>query len=216
MGLFQKDDFPARPCICPYYVIIIDKNRNLIWGWIRILAMSATIATVVFRMMPCGGINWTYLKKHNAKTFNVYLPRASEGWREVIFSVRLHLWLGVLHPADGEGGGCTPILPNQGVHRSFLMGVPYPSWLGCWYPHLADGCTPSGQQEGTPDLADGVYPPPPSGLLGYPVGTGRGTPPHKDWICLPPSLSGNRAAERVLATRRAVCILRSHRRTLLF
>ena len=47
-----------------------------------------------------------------------------------------------------------------------------------------------------------------------PLGLDGGTP-CQDWMGVTP-LSGDRATERALATRRAVCLLRSSRRTFLF
>ena len=74
---------------------------------------------------------------------------------------------------------------------------------------------------------EGGNPPPPLGLDGgTPLGTGQAYS-HQDWRgsprpsavdggTHPPLPPRDRAAERVLATRRAVCLLRSRRRTFLF
>ena len=69
-------------------------------------------------------------------------------------------------------------------------------WGGGGYPHLADG-------GGYPILPDGGYPILPN--RGYPILPDRGDTPS--------FLTGDRATQRVLATRRAVCLLRSRRTT---
>ena len=126
-------------------------------------------------------------------TFTVrQLPPASKGRQKVIFSVCPHLqgvtpicWWGVPHPADRgyphpiwKGG--YPKLP-EGVTPIWLTGV-YPIWLMGVTPIWLTGVPPSG--------LDGSNPPPPQlGLDGVPL-------PHQE-----------RAAERAIAIRRAVCLL---------
>ena len=51
---------------------------------------------------------------------------------------------------------------------------------------------------------------------GYPYPGWMGVPPSQDGWGYPPPPLGDRAAQRVLATRRAVCLLRSRRRTVLW
>ena len=80
-----------------------------------------------------------------------------------------------------------PILPNQGA-------TPPPIRTGWGYPSSKSGL-------------DVVNPPPSRLDGGTPIRTGWGTPPPG---------GGDRAAERALATRRAVCLLRSCRKTFLF
>ena len=120
----------------------------------------------------------------------------------------------------GEGRGI--------VTPSFLVGVSH--LANRRYPHLADRWVPWG----TPCQTGWGYPPPLWGLdggtpsigtgwgtslsglyCGTPsIGTGWGTP-HQDWMGVPPP-SGGRTAQRAPATRRAVCLLPSRRRTFLF
>ena len=122
---------------------------------------------------------------------------------------------GVLHPADGVGG--IPILPHRGVPLSFLTGgtrwgVPPPGLDGVppigagWgYPPLGLGGVPPGTGWGTPWLGlDWGTTPIRTGWGTTPVRTEQGYPP-------PPG-----ATAQALATRRAVCLLRSCRRTFLF
>ena len=89
---------------------------------------------------------------------------------------------------------------------SQLEGTPS-SWWGRGYPHLANGGgTPIRPAGGTTNWPTGRYPPPCLEWMWVPpIRTGWGTP-----------LSGDRAAEQALATQRAVCLLRSSRRTFLF
>ena len=107
---------------------------------------------------------------------------------------------GVPHPRLGWE---VPHLADGGAYphlRSGLGGVCHPrsGWLGV--PHPADGGTPSKIRMGVtpPRQQDWVAPPPHQGLNGDP---------------LPPS--GDRSPKRALATRRAVCLLRSRRSTFL-
>ena len=115
----------------------------------------------------------------------------------------------LFHPHPGGGGG----YPSPRFFpRSFLgrypspgLGVPHP-WWGIPIPgQKGMGCSQPGQ-DGVPPSQDWGNPLPQPGQDGVPPGQDWGTP-------LPPPL--NRTAERVLATRRAVCLLRSRRRTLL-
>ena len=135
-------------------------------------------------------------------------------------------------PASSQMGG-TPFFPTGGGST--------PSFLVSWYPteqmgvpHLVNGYPPLG----TGGLDVGV---PPIGTLWvYPMGMDRvpplHTPPNQDWMGITPSWnwmgvppspsgldgvpptppqSGERAAERVLATQPVVCLLCSRRRTFL-
>ena len=125
-------------------------------------------------------------------------------------------------PILPDGGN--PILPDEGVTPSFLI-KDYPhlvdfDWMG--YPPLGlDGVPPlvgTGWRYPSPNWDWMEVPPPHQDWLEYPL-------PHQDWVGVPhcwdwmgvphPSLSGDRAAERALATRPAVCLLRSRRRTFL-
>ena len=123
----------------------------------------------------------------------------------------------------GGGGGSYPI---PGLARG---GTPSQVWPGGYpIPGLAGGGVPH------PSLGRGYpgYPPtrsgwgPPGPGTGYPPDLGQSTPQTWDRIPPPPDLgwgtpplptrSGlDRAAQRVLATRRAMCLLRSRRRTFL-
>ena len=120
-------------------------------------------------------------------------------------------WWGV--PLSGWQGN-TPIWPTRGIPPSGWWGtkgtswspvgteggIPHQDWMG--YPHWDwMGVHPSSQDWMGYPL---------SGLDGgtLPIGTGWGTPP--------PFPSGDSAAEQALAMWQAVCLLRSHRRTLLF
>ena len=103
------------------------------------------------------------------------------------------------------------------------------SHLGRGYPRLANGgmgITTSGWQRDTPIwLMGGGEKSIPIWLTkGYPlIGTGWGYLPHQDWMGYPPVRTGwgyppppnGRSGDRA-ATRQAVCLLRSRRRTFLF
>ena len=155
------------------------------------------------------------------QVLHYYRPHPKDGGRYCFQFVSPHL--------DG-GGGETP--SNQwGIPPSFLMGagtpippnggtpilpnvgeVP-PSSLTPWYPPVRTGW-------GTPTIETGWRYLPPSGLDGGnpqpPLALDGGTP-CQNWMGYPPTpQSGDKAAKRALATRRAVCLLRSRRRTFLF
>ena len=136
-------------------------------------------------------------------SLSCFLPPASEGWGEgTVFSlfVSPHLdpggggsWPTGGIPIFPDGG--TPILPNGG------KGTPI-WWTG-----------------GTPIWLMGI----PWGWMGYPIGTRWGYPlvdtgwrysPHRDWMGVPPPTPIGRSEDRV-ATRLAVCLFRSRRRTFL-
>ena len=103
-----------------------------------------------------------------------------------MFSLCPPLWGGGLPPFSPNGKGGFPILPNGGS-TPILLDRRYPIWLTGGTPHQDwMGVAP------TPLGLDGGNPPPPLGL-------GGGTPTPQ---------SGVRAAERTLAMRRAVCLLR--------
>ena len=139
---------------------------------------------------------------------------------------------GVPHPAHGwrypipgpDGGGGTQSQVQMGgtpsywggTHSSSGWGVPHPrsKWGGVTHP--TDEGTPIQDQD-----------------RGYPGVTGWGTPLYKiEWGTLrprldgvppcsrldgvPPPPSGDWSAKRALATRRALCLLYSSRRTFLF
>ena len=101
------------------------------------------------------------------------------------------------HSKDGEGNIfslCVSPHRREGVTPVCRWGVPHPSWQGV-LPCFSTG-------------------------RGYPIGTGwvypsseldGGTPPppHWDWMGVPPIGTG-------WSTRRAVCLLRSRRRTFFF
>ena len=90
-------------------------------------------------------------------------------------------------------------------------GVPHPAWPGGGrYPIRPDGGeVPPSQDRGYPIQPNRGYPH--QGGWGYPRPGWMGVPPP------PPSPpTEDRAAQRVLATRRAVCLLRSRRSTFLF
>ena len=91
----------------------------------------------------------------------------------------------------GEGG--TPILSDRGYPRVSPSQVRSQVRTKGVYPGQDwVGVPPSG--------LDGVNPPP--------VGTGwRYPPPIQDWMGVTPPSPGDRAAERALATWRAVCLL---------
>ena len=157
------------------------------------------------------------------------LPPAYEVRGKVLFSVPLFVQI---------GGGGVPIQLTGG-YPIHLMG-------GGGYPHPADGDTPnwgnrgssiqprgvspSGQQGGTPIQPIGGWGGTPIWLTGdtLPVGTGWGTPsglvlpvrigwgyPHVETGCgYFPIKTG--PCQETLATWRAVCLLRSRRRTFLF
>ena len=113
------------------------------------------------------------------------------------------------HLPTGEWGVGVPPSGLDGGTPSLPIG-------GGWYPILPDwgGGTPiQSWQEGVPPSStNGGIPP------FFPMGGGV---PHQDWMGVPPSCqdwmgitppspkSGDRAAERVLATRRVVRLLRS-------
>ena len=106
------------------------------------------------------------------------------------------------------------------------LGVPYPAGgIPCprsrWeVPHPADG------REGVPHPRSRQGSTPSYIRMGeYPLSRTEWGNPHQDCMGypLPPSrtgwgsrLSGDRSAQRTLTTRRAVCLLRSRRRTFLF
>ena len=100
----------------------------------------------------------------------------------------------------------TPIRP-MGVSPSSQWGVPHPADRG--YPHPANVGYSSQVSMGYP-LAD---------WKGYPTPAVQdgGTLPLQDWMGVPPlPCLGDGTAQRVLAMRWAVCLLRSGRRTFLF
>ena len=111
-----------------------------------------------------------------------FLPPASEGWREVIFSVCVSVhrggtpssWRGVPHPAVGG----TPSswrgvpYPADGGYPIQLMGGTPSSWWGV--PHPAGG--------GVPQPADGGYPGRYTPLAGVPPTRGTTPPPHQSSI----------------------------------
>ena len=111
--------------------------------------------------------------------------------------------------------GGTPYLANRGEPPSFAMGD------GDW------GINPSFMMGGIPILLTAGYHILPMGVphvtdWGYPHLDWMGAPPsNQDWMGVPlgpdegTPLSEDRSAERAFATWRAVCLLRSHRRTLL-
>ena len=111
---------------------------------------------------------------------------------------------GVPHPRSGWGGYSIPG-PDRG-------GTPCQVWMR-GAPHPADGGYPiQDQDRGTPHPRLGT--PSKTGWgNSFQSRTGWGTPLMQDWMGYhPPSPSANRA----LATRRAVCLLRSRRRTFFF
>ena len=133
------------------------------------------------------------------RIFSTRIPRMREGNISVCMSV--HMQRG--YPARSETGE---------------MGYPHPG-----YPILPDGSTHIQQWE-IPFQPDGRVPT--SSLIrGVPLSRDGVPPPHQagwgysGWTGVSPSRDGispgDRAAQRVLATRRAVCLLRSRRRTFL-
>ena len=119
------------------------------------------------------------------------IRRIGEG---IVFSLSVHL-----HPSRLGGGRGTPSF-LKGAPSSFLTG--YPILLNRGYSH--------------PGSERGVYPIPGQNVDVPPsqVRTGRGEggiPPSKVRTRCPTG-----AAQRVLATQRALCLLRSRRRTFLF
>ena len=106
----------------------------------------------------------------------------------------------------GEGivftGVCVCSHFGRGGYPDWLTGgYPLTSWCWGWVPHPSWWGYPSSQETGC-----GA---PCQDWVGYPLplsGLDEGTP----------CPSGDRAAESVLATRRALCLLRSRRRTFLF
>ena len=112
------------------------------------------------------------------------------------------------------------ILPSTGP-MSFPGGYPsawshVPSWEE--YPFQSQWGVPHPVLMGYLSQVSMGYPPPIGTGWGYPPGQdwiGWNPPPfHWDWIGVPPP-PGDRSGERVLAMRRAVCLLRSCRRTFL-
>ena len=108
-------------------------------------------------------------------------------------------------PRPGTG---YPLGPGTGYPRDLGLGTPCPG-PGTRYPPPQtwdwDWVPPPDLGLGTPWTWDWV---PPRSGTGYPPRPGTGYPPR--------IRSGlDRAAQRVLATRRAVCLLRSRRRTFL-
>ena len=101
----------------------------------------------------------------------------------------------VPHPRSGRGGGY-PILLTRGVShlRSGQGGYPIPGLDGGGIPFCWQGGTTSKIRMGVPWV-------PPSAEWGTPI---------QDWMGYPPP---PQSAKRALATRRAVCLLRSRRRT---
>ena len=124
---------------------------------------------------------------------------------------------GVSHPADGGGRGGTrsqvqmgvpPIQLTGGTQSQVQAGVPLPA---NGVPHSADGGVPH-PAGSYPILDPGGGIPPSRGGESHPRSK-WGSPPIQDWMGYPQS--GDRAAYRALATRRAVCLLRPRRRTFL-
>ena len=122
------------------------------------------------------------------------------------------------------GGGGYHILSKRGVQNSSQWGYPHASPNRWGTPILPMGGTLElGLDGGTP-CQKWMWVPPLGLDWGSPIRTGLWVPPGLDGVPLPPlgldegtpSLSGDRAAERAIVTRRAVCLLRSRRRTFLF
>ena len=114
---------------------------------------------------------------------------------------------GVPHPRSGQGGGVPHPRSGQGEGVSWVpplgpeMGYP-PARPGLGYPLDLDGVPPPNLGWHTPPGPGTGYPPHP------PPDLAPGTPPPRTWDWVTPPL-------RALDTRRAVCLLRSRRKTFL-
>ena len=164
---------------------------------------------------------------HHSSPPLLFLPPASEAWGKVLFSVcqftprpgggGYPIWLtvggGLSHPRSGFGGGArSQVQTGGGVY-------PIPGLAGGEGTPSSglDGGIPSCWWGGTPfNIKMGGYPHP--GLDGVPPHPRLdGVPPTSKagWSNPPPS-SEDRSAQRALAMWRAVCLLRSRRRTFLW
>ena len=134
------------------------------------------------------------------------------------------------YPHPVKGGEGVPHLADMGRGHTHLAdgGVPASSAWQSKYPHPADlRGIPIQLTEGTPiQLTWGVpllldwmgYNPPCqdwNGVTPHEDWMGVPPPPHQDWMGVPHPL-GDRPAEWALATGRAVCLLRTRRRTFLW
>ena len=127
------------------------------------------------------------------------------------------------YPIPGLGRGVPEVLP----YKVWILQPPL-IWDGV-APRIWDGVPPILGWGSPPDMRWGTplwtwdwVPPqtwdqvPPRPGTRYPQTWDR-VPPWTWYWVPPPTRSGlDRVAQRVLATRRAVCLLRSHRRTFLF
>ena len=121
----------------------------------------------------------------------------------------IQLMSGGGYPIQGPGGGYQIPGPGRGYPRVPLlvqdwMGYPpVQDWMGYPPPHcqILDGYPLCPRLDG--------YPPAPIPRL-------DGIPPCPWLDGVPPTPSGDWSAKRALATRRAVCLLRSRKRTFLF
>ena len=126
----------------------------------------------------------------------------------------LGLWVQVLSQGvpQSQVGGITQYqverVPQSQVGCTPGLGYP-PSWTGLGYPPVPDRTRihPPDQDWGTLPARWDWGIPPSQDRAGVPP------PPSQDWSGVP---SLPRTAERVLTTRRVVCLLRSRRRTFLF
>ena len=151
---------------------------------VRLVRMSICLQQTYF-FIKIVDRNYCNVKKHGNKEHSftrVFLPPASEGWREVIFSVWPHLFGGrggAPDPAlDGGGypiqpwmGGGYLIQPWRGYPiQPWTGGVPYPALDG-GVPQPWTGGTPS--RGGTPSHVRGGGVPPTeiaSSCYGYAAG----------------------------------------------
>ena len=132
---------------------------------------------------PFGFLQEHMNESNSFPTNNYLLPPASEGWREVIFSlcVSVHTWGGGYLPSGWWGGGT--------YLRSGWGGGGYLPWLGWGVPNFpglgGGGCLPWLGWGGVPnfpglDMGGGYLP-----RLGYPP-TRVGTPLSRSRIPPPP------------------------------
>ena len=157
------------------------------------------------------------------KTKVIFWSRASDNQLFPIFRVNLSKirWLYCYrpHPKD-RGRYCFQFVSSHlhGGDRGHPIPGPdkgYPILLMGEYPHLRSGwgVTPSCWQGGTPNPRSGQ-----GSTLGYPIKTEWGVPPFPglDGVLPPSPIWRQISIVSTLATRRAVCLLRSRRKTFLF
>ena len=153
----------------------------------------------------------TFVKEARTIIGNFYRPH-SEGMGKALFSQ--------VSVCSHQGGGIPSPSHNISIHWSHVLsgGTPTQSWWGGGAPIWSQW------RYHHPVLTGGAHRVQTGVSIQVRMGYSRIGPgldggyPHQDWMGVPlppPPPKGDRGAEWVLGTRRAVCLLRSRRRTFL-